>query len=243
MLFSEYQADQRKLREHTLKIDSFDSTDDDNSEEVSVQFIFEHNTREPTGFCWASEYGLGIGTFNKIGGDIVAKKKSFTLQKYLKKGKEYVEDAVGMPRMVTVTDFHIIFTYHENITVLSKITLEIVFAHNFEITNIKGSFFDPNSKKLLVYAKAQPLFIADLKGEDRDAWRHYLKKGMVKESQHICKTAKQKAFVAGLYADQLFTKEKFDIAADYYARSNKTFEEITLRFLKSGLYSYLEIYL
>jgi hypothetical protein len=79
MLFSEYQSDQRKLRDHTLKIDSFDNTEDENNEEVSVQFIHDHQTREPTGFCWASEFGLGIGTFGKIGGDIVAKKKNFTL--------------------------------------------------------------------------------------------------------------------------------------------------------------------
>lgn len=33
------------------------------------------------------------------------------------------------------------------------------------------------------------------------------------------------------------------MAADYYAQSEKTFEEVTLKFLKSNLYQFLEIYL
>ena len=33
------------------------------------------------------------------------------------------------------------------------------------------------------------------------------------------------------------------MAADYYAKSEKTFEEVTLKFLRSNLYMYLERYL
>ena len=33
------------------------------------------------------------------------------------------------------------------------------------------------------------------------------------------------------------------MAADYYSKSEKTFEEVTLKFLKAGLYIYLENYL
>jgi len=96
---------------------------------------------------------------------------------------------------------------------------------------------------MLVYAKAQPVFIAKLEGEDRDAWKYYLKIGQVKDALQSCKQEKQKAFVAGLYADQLFQKEKYEQAADYYAKSEKTFEEVALKFLKQNLYNYLDLYL
>ena len=66
---------------------------------------------------------------------------------------------------------------------------------------------------------------------------------MIKEALNNCKNPKQKAFVAGIYADQLFIKEKYESAADYYSKSEKTFEEVTLKFLKANLYNYLEIYL
>ena len=46
--------------------------------------------------------------------------------------------------------------------------------------------------------------IAYLKGEDQDAWKYYLKKGMIKDALNNCKNNKQRAFVAGIYADSLF---------------------------------------
>lgn len=66
---------------------------------------------------------------------------------------------------------------------------------------------------------------------------------MIKDALNNCKNPKQKAFVAGIYADQLFQKERYELAADYYAKSEKTFEEVTLKFLKANLYIYLENYL
>ena len=38
-------------------------------------------------------------------------------------------------------------------------------------------------------------------------------------------------------------KGKYELAAEYFAKSEKTFEEVTLKFLKDGLYIYLENYL
>ena len=66
---------------------------------------------------------------------------------------------------------------------------------------------------------------------------------MIKEALQHCKTSKQKAYVAGIYAENLFNKEKYELAAEYYAKSEKTFEEVTLKFLRGGLYIYLENYL
>jgi vacuolar protein sorting-associated protein 18 len=58
-----------------------------------------------------------------------------------------------------------------------------------------------------------------------------------------CKNGKQKAFAAGYYADHLFHKEKYDTAAEYYAQSDKTFEEVALKFLHSNRYNELILYL
>ena len=70
-----------------------------------------------------------------------------------------------------------------------------------------------------------------------------MKRGLIKDALQNCKTPKQKAFVAGIYAEQLFAKERYEMAADYFAKSEKTFEEVTLKFLRAGLYIYLENYL
>ena len=41
----------------------------------------------------------------------------------------------------------------------------------------------------------------------------------------------------------MFDKGKFDLAAEQYAKSDRTFEEVTLKFLQNNHYYYLEIYL
>jgi len=45
--------------------------------------------------------------------------------------------------------------------------------------------------------------IAHMQGEDADAWKYYLKKGMIKEAMNDCSAnnKKQRAYVAGIYAD------------------------------------------
>lgn len=106
-----------------------------------------------------------------------------------------------------------------------------------------GTVIDTSHNRLLLYARTQPLLIAYLRGEDQDAWRYYLKRGMIKDALNNCKHASQKTQVAGIYADSLFAKERYELAAEYYAKSDKTFEEVTLRFLQKGLYAYLENYL
>lgn len=49
--------------------------------------------------------------------------------------------------------------------------------------------------------------------------------------------------LAGIYADQLFLKKKYSEAARFYAQSQKTFEEVTLRFITENLFGHLIEYL
>jgi hypothetical protein len=93
-----------------------------------------------------------------------------------------------------------------------------------------------------VVGKKDQIEYSLFQNEDRDAWKQYLKKGLIKQALEFC-AAKQRPYVAGIYADQLFLKKQYKDAAVYYAQSNKTFEEVTLRFIQANLYTYLIDYL
>ena len=189
-----------------------------------------------------NEYQFCSASFNVIQGDFIVKKKGLTMSKYLKKESDSpVENT--LPNAFAITQFHIVFMYPKNLTILSKISNEIVYSKNFESHDLQGIVCDIVYNRLLLFGKVQPVQIAYLKGEDQDAWKYYLKKGLIKDALNHCKNPKQKAFVAGIYADQLFQKEKYELAADYYSKSEKTFEEVTLKFLRANLYIYLENYL
>lgn len=78
-----------------------------------------------------NEYCFCYASFNIMMGEFVIKKKGLTMINYLKKDSDTpVENA--LPNSFALTQFHIIFMYQKNITVLSKISNEIVFYRNFE---------------------------------------------------------------------------------------------------------------
>lgn len=69
-------------------------------------------------------------------------------------------------------------------------------------------------------------------GEDKDAWKFYLRKGKIKQALQSCKSSKQKAVVNGVHADTQFKAGKYKRAAEFYAQSNYSFEQVTMKFLK-----------
>lgn len=56
--------------------------------------------------------------------------------------------------------------YPRNLTVLSKISNEIVFSRNFENQDLQGINVDMSFNRVLLYPKVAPVMIAYLKGED-----------------------------------------------------------------------------
>jgi hypothetical protein len=59
------------------------------------------------------------------------KRKNLTMIRYLKKDYDTVVENT-LPSSFALTQFHIIFMYPKNITILSKISNEIVYSRNFE---------------------------------------------------------------------------------------------------------------
>jgi hypothetical protein len=47
----------------------------------------------------------------------------------------------------------------------------------------------------------------------------------------MCQNRKQKEYLAGIYADQLYTSSNFVKAAETYANSSRRFEDVCLKFL------------
>ena len=127
-----------------------------------------------------------------------------------------------LPHSFAITQFHIVYMYPRNITVLSKISREIVYSAPFteaEYGNapLLGIALDARKNRIMLNCKQAPLFVAYLKGEDTDAWRYYLRREQFTQALQNCKTGKQRAFACGYYADYLFHKERYDKAAEFYA--------------------------
>jgi hypothetical protein len=63
--------------------------------------------------------------------------------------------------------FHIIFMYPTNITVVSKISRQVVYNNSFEkLKPLRGVLLDTKKHQLLSFSNKERIMIASLKGED-----------------------------------------------------------------------------
>jgi putative heme iron utilization protein len=72
-----------------------------------------------------NEYGFYYASYNPD--EYIIKKKSLEVTNYLKKENDTVVENV-LPHAFAVTQFHIVYMFPKNITVLSKISREIVYS-------------------------------------------------------------------------------------------------------------------
>jgi len=70
--------------------------------------------------------------------------------------------------------------------------------------------------------------------EDRNVWELYLEKKQFDTALQYCKDPVQKDRVLTTQADYFFTQERFQLAANYYAQTQKSFEEVALKFIAKG---------
>ena len=150
---------------------------------------------------------------------------------YLKREKDQpVEDE--LPASFAITLFHIVFMYPTNITVVSKISREIVFAKNFDVKRpLRACSLDIKASWLMAYCPKDQVMIATLKGEDQDAWKYYLRRGQSKKALDNCRTGKQKAQISAIIAEEHFKMGRYEASARTFAESNVSFEAVALKFL------------
>jgi hypothetical protein len=148
------------------------------------------------GFGWLNDNYFCYGAYSdnqSSGSQYVLKQMNIKQQNYLKREKDQpIEDE--LPVSFAITLFHIIFMYPTNITVVSKISREIVYAKNFEVKKpLRACQMDIKSNMLLAYSPKDQIMVATLKGEDQDAWKYYLKRKDNKKAMACCRNGKQKA--------------------------------------------------
>ena len=214
--------------------------------------LFNDDTNQVAGFGWLNDNHFILGQYkhedvnssmNDGWRNLILKNENLSQIKYVKKERDTpIEDE--LPQSFAITLFHIIFMYNNNITVISKNSREIVYFYNFEKSKrLRGIQLDVKSHQLLAFQEKEKIQIASLKGEDQEAWKYFLKQNDIKAALLYCRTAKQKAYVSAIYANQLFNSSKYDTAASYYIQSGLSFESVCLKYLQHNKGIYLITYL
>jgi len=84
-----------------------------------------------SGFGWMNEFCFYYASYNQEE-YIIKKKKLENIAYFKKEGDKLIENI--LPNAFALTQFHIVYMYPRNITVLSKISREIVYSCKFDET-------------------------------------------------------------------------------------------------------------
>ena len=220
-------------------------------------------------FGWRTDSGYCFGEFKHINSDtssgLPLEVKEFTIipfQKITDKGKKELDLA---PISVIHTVYHIFILYDDCLTVVSKLTSNIIHTEYFdtkydqmiynefsEIKEEKEENDENKNKKekkgdkgSILLSSKEGVFQISLENENEDIWKDYLDIGDFEKAKAYCNSEDLKKKINKIDADKEFTQNKI-VAANKYAFSDEKLEIICLKYLKEGdfeaLKTFLEIY-
>ena len=211
-----------------------------------VDILFQFGWRTDCGYCYSNfEYDKNYN------GDLPSNLQNFTIlpfQKISKEGKKIVKDL--NPNSIIHTQNHIFFLYNDCLTVVSKLTSNIIFTKYFNRKfeqMIYHEFSQDNGA--IIITSGNGLYKISLKNENKDIWKDYLQLGDYKTALVNCPSEEIQQKIRRINAEEEFNKNK-EInrkeAAEIYANSDEKFEVICLKYLMDqdteGLIYYLNCY-
>ena len=167
-------------------------------------------SKVPFGLGWRTHFNFCVASLPEAISDpepVLRKSKQFTIFEFIKKDES--DDVVSdcdTPEACLLTQFHVVFVYSCNITIISRINQQVVHTLTFENLQIRDVSFDLQMGRILLSTKQAPCLMSTLENEQVDAWRQFLAKGSIEEAFQYHQTSEQRLYLAGIWADQLFEK-------------------------------------
>jgi len=209
---------------------------------------YKHSQQEGFELCsfiWKTGAGMCFGKFrgkDKFQDSILV--KDFVLESYMKAGAQ-PDAQIPIPVAVAMNDYHIFLLYQDNLTVVTIITKEIAHSEDFKpLEKMINMSFESSTRSMWLHS-IKTLNKLSISPADKDLWKQHLDSGNFMDSLKLCNSTGNKYFpyAASVYADDLFNNKNYIKAAELYNVSNRTFEEVVIKFLSvdanDGLQAYL----
>eukprot|EP00919_Chromeraceae_sp_WS-2016_P066978 GHVR01158413.1.p1 GENE.GHVR01158413.1~~GHVR01158413.1.p1 ORF type:complete len:136 (+),score=5.67 GHVR01158413.1:459-866(+) len=121
------------------------------------------------------------------------------------------------PVSIGITDFHYYILFQESITIMSTITQRIVLYEEFKGNLVSDMVYEKNTGLFWIFS-SRGVIKLDTSREGTEAWKLLIAEKKYKDAYHVCKAKNENlSYVAGLYADSLFDKRRYEQAAIYFS--------------------------
>lgn len=151
------------------------------------------------------------------------------------------------PLSIALTEFHLLSLFPRKLTVRNILSDSVVYERESAV-ELRGMCPDPLTGFVWVFSDRE-LFVIEPHDEDRDAWKLFLQSardgepGDFEKALGLCKDDCAREEVRRAQADFYFRKRDFARAAELYAATQLSLEEIALQFLDAGERGALKVYL
>ena len=227
-IFAKYKTNVAKFQSSVLEVSG-------NLSKSQLQLYYYESM--PDCFSWMNGVGMFFSNLPASSSEKLYVEHMTPLQN--PKGIENVV-AIG------ITKHHLYFLNQSALYIISKITQQVVHTIEFEKRQgyeLVGMVFHQQSHSFFVWS-FRFIYQIVVEQEEKDVWKHYIERNMYEDAIRFCEQIQSPAYpkVKGMYADYLFASGRSIEAAEAYVRSEKSFEEITLKLMsnREALQRYIE---
>ncbi|KAM8718382.1 hypothetical protein ACLKA7_000194 [Drosophila subpalustris] len=201
-----------------------------------LRFFAPPNSKYPKQWAWLCGAGIRIGELSiesscnaTLLGDTLIH-LDFDKVKHL----SYEERRIHVPRSFVLTEYHAVLLYADHIKAICLLNQEQVYHEAFDegrvgkLLNIER---DVATGAIYVYTD-KSMFTLKITREERDIWRIYLNKGQYElATAHAAEVPENLQLVLAQRAEAAFQDGAYEVAANYYAETEETFEKVCLKFM------------
>ncbi|TFY83521.1 hypothetical protein EWM64_g503 [Hericium alpestre] len=203
----------------------------------------------PREMAWMTGPGIYHGTLNfaSTSDDLIDNAELFHYPTFPNSPSTSSPDALSqqVPTSIALTEFHFMLLYRDRIAAVCTLDDNLTYEELLPLKpgeTVRALTADPVRKTYWVYTD-QSLFELVVKNEDRDVWKIYKERGNFDIALKHAKTAGQRDSVISAQGHAFFNESRYFQAAQSYAQSSVTFEEVTLKFLDANERDALRSYL
>ncbi|KAH8240413.1 hypothetical protein KR038_006656 [Drosophila bunnanda] len=201
-----------------------------------LRFFAPPNSKYPKQWAWLCGEGLRVGELSIEGNSAATLLGSTLIPLDFEKAKHlsYEERRLSIPKAFVLTEYHAVLLYADHIRAICLLNQEQVYQESFDEARVGRPLSierDDLTGSIYVYT-ARTVFNLRVTREERDVWRIYLDKGQYElATAHAAENPEHLQLVLAQRADAAFAEGSYQVAADYYAETTKSFEEVCLKFM------------
>jgi len=224
-----------------------------------LQFFSKYSQGLPKSFAWLTGPGIFYGELvfgsQNPGDSVISESSLLTYPRTTNtdnnsnRNQNMIPPSTN-PLALVITEFHFLLLYEDKLQAVSSLSKSIAWEEYFSKSvsirlgrdRVMGLASDSINKTIWLYSQFG-VYEVVVNNEDRNVWEMYLEKGQYEDALKYCKNPAQKDKVWTSQADHYFKINNFKLAAEYYGKSQKSFEEVTLKFINLNEIDALKNYL